>query len=90
MRGQRTFAEERAGSDDAEPDPQAPDNTTEESDNLMTEERREGDDNENADGNKPAGGEVADLFGPWAQFLGMMMSVPCQNIRRVRTNEAIN
>ena len=52
--GKRTLAEEGAGRDDGEADPKAPDDTTEEGDDFVAEKGREGDDEEDADGDEPA------------------------------------
>jgi len=42
----------------------------------MAEERRKGDEDEDADGDQPTGGEVADLLGPWPQLLFDDVSAP--------------
>jgi hypothetical protein len=48
------LAEEGAGADDGEADPEAPDEAAEDGDDLVPEEGREGDDEEDADGDEPA------------------------------------
>lgn len=68
-RDRRTLANEGAGGYDGETNPQAPDDTAQHGDNLMAEERWEGYDEEDGDGNEPSGGDVAQLLGEGSQLL---------------------
>lgn len=69
LSGLPTFAKEGAGADDAEANPQPVDDAAEQCDNLVTEERREGDDEEDGDRYEPASRQVTDFFGERPQCL---------------------
>ena len=57
-----TFTKERACGDNRKANPESPYHTAKQRDDLVTEERREGNDKENCKGNKPARRNVAQLF----------------------------
>ena len=63
--------------DDPKPDPKPINNTTEHRDDLMPEERRERDDEEDGDGNQPACGDGTDLFADWCEPVHDLFVVDC-------------
>ena len=65
----RTLAQKRARSHDAEPNPQPVYHAAEEGDQLVAEQRRERDDDEDGDRYQPSGREVAHFLGPRAEVL---------------------
>ena len=57
-----TFANKGTGRDNRKADPEAIDDTTEQGDDLVAEEGRKGNDDQDGDGYQPTCGQVSHLF----------------------------